>query len=260
MARILGACLAWALAVTALAAAQNTAAQNTNVQRDDTRAGVYSAAQAERGQAAYDRYCARCHRADLGGLNARPLTGPAFFDRWREFTLDLLFNALRANMPPPQARPREGITDQEYLDIMTFLLKGNGQPAGSRDLALDQLGAFTLVGADGPQLSPSSSIVHVVACFRQISDNRWGLAEASHPVRTLLEQITDEERNRAATWTTGDGYYRLQSLDIVPDFIPEEHLDARVHAKGYLILQPGQERINLIALEVLADDCKAPPQ
>jgi len=250
MLKWLGVCLI-AAAATAL-----VRAQDVDVARGDTvLAGVYSAAQAERGQAAYTQYCARCHRADLGGQNARPLRGPYFMDHWREFKLELLFNSIRANMPPPSAG-RVEIPDRTYLDILTFLLQGNGLPAGTRELELDHLSAVTLVGKDGPQLPPSSSMVHVVACFAQISANTWGLAKSSRPVRTLLTELTPAEREEAATWEIGSEYYYLQSLEVVPDFIPEDHLNAKVHAKGYFILQPNRERINLTALEVLSEDCE----
>jgi len=250
MVKLLGACLVVVMAATAIGRTQEAAAPGDRT----VLAGVYSTAQAERGRAAYEQNCARCHRADLGGQNARPLKGTYFLDHWREFKLDLLFNSIRANMPPPNARSGP-IPDQTYLDIMTFLLQGNGLPAGSRDLELDQLNTVMLVGPNGPQLPPSSSMVHVVACFAQVSDNRWGLAKSSRPVRTLLTEITADERAAAATWEIGEEYYRLQDLGPVPDFIPEDHLNAKVHAKGYLILQPDRERINLTALEVLDDEC-----
>lgn len=251
MLKILGACLIGAAVATAL-----VQAQTTPTARDATTlAGVYSDAQLERGRAAYMQNCARCHRADLGGQNARPLKDQYFLDHWREYKLDLLFNAIRANMPPPDSG-RGPIADETYLDILTFLLQGNGQPAGPRELDMDRLGEITFVGPNGPQLPPSSSIVHVVACFRQVSDNEWGLAKSSRPVRTLLTELTQDERDAAATWAIGDEYYYLQSLDVVPNFIPEDHLEAKVHAKGYFILQPNRERINLTALEVLDDTCE----
>jgi len=67
MLKILGACLFSVLAATALIRAQDAAGPR------DTAGGVYSTAQAERGRAAFLENCARCHRADLGGQNARSL-------------------------------------------------------------------------------------------------------------------------------------------------------------------------------------------
>ena len=74
--------------------------------------------------------------------------------------------------------------------------------------------------------------------------------------RDKAERAAEDERAEAANWTTGDENYYLQSIDVIDDFIPEDHLNAKVHAKGYLILQPNRERINLTALEVLADRCQ----
>jgi mono/diheme cytochrome c family protein len=234
-------------ALTTLVAAQQAPTPR------DTTAGVYSTAQVERGRTAFLANCARCHRADLGGQNARPLKDKYFLDHWREMTLDLLFNQIRVNMPPPQARQGE-IPDQTYLDIHTYILQGNGLPAGPRELDISQLGSITFVGKDGPQLPPSSSMVHVVACLARISDNRYGLAKSTRPVRTLLTDMQPDERAQAEGWALGSEHYRLQSLDILANFNPDDHLGAKVHAKGYLILQPDQERINLTALEVLDDE------
>ena len=251
MLKHLSTCLLAGLVATAV-----VRAQNADTPRDiNTLGGVFSAAQAERGQQAFLANCARCHRADLGGQNARPLKGTYFLDHWREFKLGLLFNQIRANMPPPNERRGE-ISDQQYLDIITFILQGNGLPSGPRDLEMSQLDTVTLVGPAGHQPPPSSSMVHLVACFVQIGDNAFGLAKSSRPIRTLLTEMTPDERTAAANWTTGVENFYLQSIDVIDNFIPEQHLNSKVHAKGYLILQPNRERINLTALEVLDDDCQ----
>ena len=49
--------------------------------------GVFTEAQASRGEAAYGRSCAACHKEDLlGGGTAPALAGEAFFRRWNEST------------------------------------------------------------------------------------------------------------------------------------------------------------------------------
>jgi len=250
--RRLGLVLLAALAATTVARAQSDAVTTEGT----VLAGVYTTAQADRGRVAYGQYCARCHREDLGGTTAPPLKGQHFLDQWREFKLEVLFNAIRTNMPPRRGGPRPVIPDASYLDIVTLLLQENGLPSGARELALNDARTVTLVGKEGPQTPPSSSLVRVVACYAEIAENTWGLASASRPVRTLDPEITQAERNVFFEATLGDGSYRLQSLDVVPDFAPEKNRNAKVYAKGYLILQPNRERINLTALEVVDDTCR----
>jgi mono/diheme cytochrome c family protein len=250
--RRLGLVLIAALAATTVVRAQNDATTSGGT----VLAGVYTTAQAERGRAAYEQYCARCHREDLGGRTAPPLKGQHFLDQWREFKLEVLFNAIRTNMPPRRGGPRPAIPDATYLDIVTLLLQENELPSGTQELTADGARTTTLVGKDGPQTPPSSSLVQVVACFSQIAENTWGLANASRPVRTLTTDITQAERNVFFEATLGDGLYRLQTLDVVPDFAAEKSRNTKVYAKGYLILQPNRERLNLTALEVVDDTCR----
>jgi hypothetical protein len=76
--------------------------------------GVYTSAQARRGQEQFERNCAACHRQDLGGFSAPPLKGDRFMDQWREFPLAVLFNMMQAQMP--LGNPK-GLPTSTYLDI-----------------------------------------------------------------------------------------------------------------------------------------------
>jgi cytochrome c5 len=96
--------------------------------------GVYTVAQAERGAAAYDAQCAGCHEG--ADVNGAPLTDAPFVDRWREDTLDGLFEFIKTRMP--QSKPGS-LSDAAYLDILAHLLHKNEFPAGPRELAMDIL-------------------------------------------------------------------------------------------------------------------------
>ncbi len=58
------------------------AASVIHAQERTVRDGVFSRAQAERGQALYAQRCALCHGAALQGVNAPPLVGSVFVGRW----------------------------------------------------------------------------------------------------------------------------------------------------------------------------------
>src|SRR5437879_8333177 len=56
-------------------------------------------------------------------------------DRWHDYNLRSLFALIKSEMPPlrfrtPEARP---LADDTYVDIIAYILKANGFPAGKID-------------------------------------------------------------------------------------------------------------------------------
>lgn len=97
---------------------------------------VFTAEQAARGQAAYRQKCEQCHRADLQGDSVSPgLAGPMFHFRWDESPLSAWFVEVRDSMP--QEAPGS-LSDQALVDILAYVLKENGFPAGKTELPADE--------------------------------------------------------------------------------------------------------------------------
>lgn len=95
--------------------------------------GVYTEGQARRGAEAYERSCAECHGADLGGGDMAPgLVGVEFVYNWHGFSARDLFERLRVSMPPD--RPGR-VSRGEKADILAFIFEANGMPAGDAELA-----------------------------------------------------------------------------------------------------------------------------
>ena len=96
---------------------------------------VYTASQAAVGEAAYGKSCARCHGASLsGGDESPPLTGGAFLGNWNGLPLSDLQTRVRTTMPTDSV----GIYDRQLVtDVIAYLLKSNGFPAGQVDLPSD---------------------------------------------------------------------------------------------------------------------------
>jgi mono/diheme cytochrome c family protein len=98
--------------------------------------GVFTDEQASRGEAAYGRSCAACHKEDLlGGGTAPALAGEAFLRRWNESTVDDVVQTMRSSMP--QEAPNS-LDAQVYVDILVYLLKASGSPPGSAELTADR--------------------------------------------------------------------------------------------------------------------------
>ena len=101
-------------------------------QAQPVAAGVYTAAQAQVGQAAYAQQCAGCHSADFRGSgDAPPVVGPDFIAKWGPREANELFTYLVQTMPPtsPGSLGEEGT-----LAVTAYLLQINGAPAGRQPL------------------------------------------------------------------------------------------------------------------------------
>lgn len=96
----------------------------------------YSRQQALRGKALYAEHCGRCHLEDLAGAGpALPLAGGSFMSRWQNQSVYDLYARVRTTMP--QDRPGS-LSDQMNIDIVAFLLRANGLPAGAAELAPEE--------------------------------------------------------------------------------------------------------------------------
>jgi mono/diheme cytochrome c family protein len=110
--------------------------------------GVYTEAQAVRGQAAYKQACGYCHRDNLTGggseAGAPALVGPIFTVRWRDQPLADMFVTIGTTMP--KNRP-DSMQPKDVADIVSFILKANDFPAGKQELpsSLDQLKQIAVV-------------------------------------------------------------------------------------------------------------------
>jgi len=94
--------------------------------------GVFTAAQAERGAAAFKTACSECHGNDLAGDGFAPaLTGSDFMGNWNELSVGDLFERIRISMPPsgPSA-----VTPADKADIVAHIMNVNKFPAGQAEL------------------------------------------------------------------------------------------------------------------------------
>ena len=95
--------------------------------------GVFTDMQARRGEATYQSNCAACHGRTLQATNpdAPSLTAPSFGISWHGKPVADLFALMRTSMPLGAGG---SLSDPEYLDIVAYILKFNGYPAGDREL------------------------------------------------------------------------------------------------------------------------------
>jgi hypothetical protein len=139
-------------------------------------------------------HCSSCHSEDLGGKSAPALKGPQFIDNWREYSLDTLYTYIKDNMP----RGKEKLTDDVYLDILSYILEANEYPAGTNELTRDAVGAVGFVGKNGPAQVPEYALIQIVGCFTQRDDGIWLLTKSTDPIRIRNEEKLHKRLNIGA--------------------------------------------------------------
>jgi mono/diheme cytochrome c family protein len=211
--------------------------------------GVYTHAQAGRGEAVYATRCSGCHEGQ--DADGPELTGKAFLDRWREDTLEPLFTFIKTSMP---GNFPGSLDERAYADVVAFILEANNLPAGTRELRPEMVGAIQLVGADGPRPLSNLTIVRAVGCLSPAAGNAWALARAGspRPVRArVVEGTTPEELNVSAAQPLGTQTFPL--LSVTPQ--GASFAGHKVQVKGVLTRQNTIERINVMSLESVAPAC-----
>jgi len=94
--------------------------------------GVFSAAQAKRGEAIAGQRCAACHNADLaGGQDGPPLVGSDVLQAWSGSSAGDLFERIRTTMP---ADAPQSLSAQDTADILAFIFSQNKCPPGVQEL------------------------------------------------------------------------------------------------------------------------------
>ncbi len=117
--------------------------------------GVFTEAQATRGQAVYTGACALCHGRRLNGApddpdmrSTPPLARARFVRVWEGRSLATLFEYTQATMPEDNP---SSLTEQENVDVIAYMLSVGGMPAGDDELQPDPRSLARVVIGPRPQ-------------------------------------------------------------------------------------------------------------
>lgn len=103
-------------------------------QTQNVTQGVYTAAQAARGQAIYKARCTTCHGDALAGRTGPPLAGDDFNGAWaRQPVLNLMQKILNT-MPKDESGK---LSRQESTDLVAYMLQTGKYPVGRTELQAD---------------------------------------------------------------------------------------------------------------------------
>lgn len=97
-------------------------------EKKSVKAGVYTAAQAERGETLFRAKCASCHAPNR-------FTDDLFYTSFAGKPLWEMFDVISDSMPEDNPG---GMKKEEYADVIAYLLKLNNFPAGASELPIEK--------------------------------------------------------------------------------------------------------------------------
>jgi alcohol dehydrogenase (cytochrome c) len=154
--------------------------------------GVFTATQASRGAVAYAKSCASCHGQHLEGTTSKPLAGPRFTSKWADgkHTIDDLYFVVRTQMP--YGAPST-LTNQQYIDVVAFMLQSNGYRAGTKELVANSTSLKAL------KITPQSGRPDIASKVELTAPSAEPVGNATRPANG--GKPTQTELNAAAAST-----------------------------------------------------------
>ena len=231
----LGGLLFLALLTAGIGTAQTSTARRT------VWDGVYTEAQASRGQMAFGPNCGGCHV--LAAEGKAPLTGDPFWKSFAQKTVGDLLEFVSANMP--NGKPGS-LNESTYADLVALILKSNSFPAGTTELARNTIAGVQIVPKDGSAELPADALARVVGCLAR-SGADWMVTSATTPERAERAAPASEDAARPLGSRTIALKFVVTKLDAL--------LGSRVAVSGLLIGAGGVDGINVTTVTRVAEKC-----
>jgi mono/diheme cytochrome c family protein len=104
----------------------------------------FTADQAKQGHDVYTQHCASCHGDKLQGLAAPSLAGKDFLGTAEHngWTMGMLQTIVTQNMP---LNDPASLTDEQYADVIAYVLASNCYPAGSKKFPEEESAALAKI-------------------------------------------------------------------------------------------------------------------
>jgi mono/diheme cytochrome c family protein len=232
------------VAVAVLTIATVTSVTTAAAQSKTVWDGVYTQQQADRGAVTFASTCSRCHSAEPnGGEEGRNVAGKAFWNSFRESTVDHLLDFVSKNMPNGAGG---SLSADTYADLVAYILNRNDLPAGPKELTKESANGVQIIAKDGPGQLPNGTLVRIVGCLSGKEGSNWILKSATAPERP--NPATDaNDSSRPLGTQSFQLKFVLTSLD--------KYVGHRLRVRGLLIGEGGRDGINVSLTESVADAC-----
>jgi hypothetical protein len=123
------------IAVLALCAAGTGLAAQNPQRKQSVWDGVYTEAQAVRGERQYGRSCEQCHGVNMSGDPVEEIPSlvlDSFMTDWNGKSVKDLFDTVKRSMPKDKPG---SLGTGAYVDVVAYLLQANKFPAGTTELS-----------------------------------------------------------------------------------------------------------------------------
>jgi hypothetical protein len=145
------------------------------------------------------------------------------------------------------------LSDTNYVNLVAYLLRTNGYPAGTSELTVAKTRDILLVGPDGPKPLPANVLVSAVGCLATNSDGDWSLASGASPIRVRVgDETTPAELAASRAALLGQFSYKLINAE---DFPVAKLKGQKVQAKGVLTKVANPFTLSVQSLESAGDAC-----
>jgi mono/diheme cytochrome c family protein len=141
--------------VACISALVGAFALNGLAQSQSVSEGVYSAAQAARGQEIYRSKCVECQGATLEGVSGPPLVGNSFISNWSGRPLADLVSKVQTTMPFGKGGT---LSRPQTVDVAAYILQSGKFPAGRAELSDDRLAQISFPGTRAASASAAAAI------------------------------------------------------------------------------------------------------
>ena len=203
--------------------------------------GVYTEAQATRGMMAFGQSCAGCHA--LAAEGRAPLVGDPFWKSFAQKNVGELLEFVSKYMP--NGAPGS-LSESAYQEIVALMLKSNGFPAGTTELALSTIASVQIIPKDGSTELPANALARVVGCLAR-SGSDWVVTNATTPERAERVAPAGEDATRSLGSRTMPLKFVVTRLDPMAG--------SRVAVSGLLIGPGGADGINVTTVNRVGQKC-----
>lgn len=142
----------------------------------------FTDAQAERGAAVFTRICLECHARD-------DMRNPDFKGKWSGQTTFDLFKNISTTMPDNNPGM---LARTEYTDVVAYILKLNGVPAGSAELAPDS----AVMSAAKMNLPAATNGAGFASAVRRADDRAFVARVHATPYARPVARVTHASSGR----------------------------------------------------------------
>lgn len=206
--------------------------------------GAYTDAQAVRAEGTFAANCSRCHTLTADG--ARPLVGDAFLQKHTQKTVGELLTYISTSMP--NGAQAGSLPAAAYNDVMALILKSNGLPAGTVEVAPESVAKVMILPKGGAGELPNNTMVRLVGCLAGKTGADWTVTNATTPERA---ERAGAVVPGAATVPLGDKTFALKF--VLPRL--DAHVGKRMAVTGLLMGAGGVTGINVNTVAPVADTC-----